>query len=156
MSAGRHRSSVRESPRFALRTSVAVFSSAFPLRHLQSRLAKGLPSVLKLFLLHSFLPLVQVPPLSFCLSFFFFLLPYPGTWGVSCLLGGLRSSASVQYVFCRSCSTCRCISGVSVEGKVISTSYSSTIFPGKPLFLLLLFPPREVPLAFVVKLVCWC
>ena len=45
------------------------------------------------FLLHSSLPLVQVPSLFFCL---FFLLPYPGTWGVSCLLGGLRSSASVQ------------------------------------------------------------
>ena len=26
----------------------------------------------------------------------FFLLPYPCTWGVSCLLGGLRSSVSVQ------------------------------------------------------------
>ena len=26
----------------------------------------------------------------------FSVLPYPGTWGVSCLLGGLRSSASVQ------------------------------------------------------------
>ena len=57
---------------------------------------KGLPSVWKLFLLHSSLPLVQVLSLFFCLCFFFFLLSYPGTWGVSCLLGGLSSSASVQ------------------------------------------------------------
>ena len=57
---------------------------------------KGLPSVWKLFLLHRSLPEVQVPFLFFCLCFFFFLLSYPGTWGVSCLLGSLRSSASVQ------------------------------------------------------------
>ena len=56
---------------------------------------KGLPSVWKLFLLHSSLPEVQVLSLFFCLCFYF-LLPYPGTWGVSCLLGSLRSSASVQ------------------------------------------------------------
>ena len=67
-----------------------------PLHHLQSPPAKGLPSVWKPFLLHSSLPLVQVPSLFFCLRFFFFLLPYPGTWGVSCPLGGLRSLASVQ------------------------------------------------------------
>ena len=57
---------------------------------------KGLPSVWKLFLLHSSLPEVQIPSLFFCLCFSFFLLPYPGTWGVSCLLGSLRSSASIQ------------------------------------------------------------
>ena len=71
-------------------------SEASPLRHPQSPPAKALPSVWKPFLLHSSLPLVQVPSLFFCLCFFFFLLPYPGTWGVSCLLGSLRSSASVQ------------------------------------------------------------
>ena len=57
---------------------------------------KGLPSVWKLFLLHSSLPEVQVPSLFFCVCFFFFLLPYTGTWGFSCLLGSLRSSASIQ------------------------------------------------------------
>ena len=107
-----------------------------PLRHPQSLPAKGLPSVWKTFLLHSSVPLVQVPSLFFCLFFFFFLLPYPGTWGVSCLLGGLRSSSSVQWVFYRSSSTCRCISDVSVGRKVISTSYSSAIFSLSPLFLL--------------------
>ena len=103
-------------------------SEAPPLRHLQSLPAKGLPSVWKPFLLHSSLLLVQVPSLFFCLCYFFFLLPYPGTWGVSCLLGGLTSSASVQWVFCRGCSTCRCISDVFVGRKVISVSYSSAIF----------------------------
>ena len=55
---------------------------------------KGVPSVWKPFLLHSSLPQAQVPSLFFCLCFFFFLLPY--MWGVSCLLGSLRSSASIQ------------------------------------------------------------
>ena len=103
-------------------------SEASPLCHPQSLPEKGLPSVWKPFLLHSSLPLVQVPSLFFCLCCFFFLLCYPGTWGVSCLLGGLTSSASVQWVFYRSSSTCRCISDVSVGRKVISTSYFSAIF----------------------------
>ena len=72
-------------------------SEASPLCHPQSPPAKGLPSVWKLFLLHSSLPLVRVPSLFFCLCYFFFLLPYPSTWGVSCLLGGLTFSASVQW-----------------------------------------------------------
>ena len=67
-------------------------SEASSLRHPQSPPAKGLPSVWKPFLLHSSLPLVHVPSLFFCLCFFFFLLPYPGTWGVSCLWE-VRSSA---------------------------------------------------------------
>ena len=71
-------------------------SEAFPLRHPQSPPPKGIPSVWKPFLLHSSLPLVLVPPLFFCLCSFCFLLPYSGTWGFSCLLGGLRYSASVQ------------------------------------------------------------
>ena len=71
-------------------------SEASPLRHPQSPPVKGLPSMWKPFLLHSSLPLVQVPSLFFCLCFFFLLLSYPGTWGVSCLLGSLRSSASVR------------------------------------------------------------
>ena len=103
-------------------------SEASPLCHPQSLPAKGLPSAWKSFLLHSSLPLVQVPSLFFCLFYFFFLFPYPSTGGVSCLLGGLTFSASVQWVFCRSSSTCRCISTVSVGRKLISMSYSSAIF----------------------------
>ena len=70
-------------------------SEASP-HHPPSPPAKGLPSVWKPFLLHSSLPEVQVLSLFFCLCFFFFLLPCPGTWGVSCVLGILRSSASIQ------------------------------------------------------------
>ena len=113
-------------------------SEASPLRQPPSPPTKGLPSVWKPFLLHSSLPLVQVPSLFFCLCFFFFLLPYPGMWGVSCLLGGLRSSASVQQVLCRSCSTCRCISDVFVGRKVISTSYSSAILKLLPPLIFLI------------------
>ena len=58
--------------------------------------------------------------------------PKAGAWRVSCLLGSLRSSASIQEVFCRSCSTCRCISDVFVGRKVISTSYSSAILKVSP------------------------
>ena len=100
---------------------------SFPLPHPQSPPAKGLPSVWKPFFLHGSLPLVQGPSLFFCLCYFFFLLPYPGTWGFSCLVGGLTSSASVQWVFCRSSSTCSCISTVSVGRKVISASYLSAV-----------------------------
>ena len=99
-----------------------------PLCHPQSLPAKGLPSAWKPFLLHSSLPLVQVQSLFFCLCYFFFLLPYPSTGGVSCLFAGRTFSASVQWVFCRSSSTCRCISTVSVGRKVISASYTSAIF----------------------------
>ena len=53
-------------------------------------------------------------------------------------MGGLTSSASVQWVFCWSSSTCRCISTVSVGRKVISTSYSSAILPLLPRMTFLL------------------
>ena len=107
-------------------------SEASPLCHPQSLPTKGLPSAWKSFLLHGSLSLVQVPSLFFCLCYFFFLLPYPCTGGVSSLLGGLTFSASVQWVLCRSSSTCRCISTVSVGRKVISASYSSAIFSPPP------------------------
>ena len=122
---------MQESLCCALRTPVAALSFAAPkLPPLPPAVSarKGAPSVWKPFLLHSSLPLVQVPSLCFCLCYFFFLLPYPSTWRFSCLLGGLTSSASVQWVFCRSSSMCRCISTVSVGWKVISASYSSAIF----------------------------
>ena len=116
-------------------------SKASPLCHPQSPPVKGLPSVWKPFLLHSSLPLVQVLSLFFCLCYFFFLLPYPSVGGVSCLLGGLTFSASVQWVFSGSSSTCRCISTVSVGRKVISASYSSTIF--SPLLCIIKLKQKE-------------
>ena len=75
-------------------------------------------------------------PYSFVSVVSFFLLPYPSTWGFSCLLGGLTFSASVQWVFCRSSSTCRGISTVSVGRKVISASYSSAILPRPPILFI--------------------
>ena len=51
------------------------------------------------------------------------------------LLGSLRSSASIQQMFCRSCSTCTCSFDTFVGRKVISTSYSSAILKVSP-------PPR--------------
>ena len=74
VSDGQHRSSVRES---LLRTPVAVLSSvapklpSHPTSPTSSPPVKGLPSVWKLFLLHSSLPEVQVRSLFFCLCFFF-------------------------------------------------------------------------------------
>ena len=131
---------MRESLRFALCTPVAALSSVAPkLPPTLSRPVKGLPSVWKPFLLHSSLSEVQVPSLFFCLCCFFFLLPYPSTGGVSCLLGSLRSSASVQRVFCGSCSTCRCISDVFVGKEVICMSYSSIILKVLLLILFVLF-----------------
>ena len=100
-----------------------------PLCHPQSPPAKGLPSVWKPFQLHGSLPLVQVPSLFFCLCFFLFSFALPKYVGSFCLLGGMTFSASVQWAFCRSSSTCRCISTVSVGRKVISASYSSAILP---------------------------
>ena len=99
VSAARLRASVWESLHFALRTSVAALSSVAPKLppcHPLSAPMKGLPSVWKPFLLHSCFPEVQVLSLFFCLCFSFFLLPYPDTWGVSHLLGCLKSSTSVQ------------------------------------------------------------
>ena len=89
MSAGQHQFSVGESLHFALCTPVAALSSMalkLPLRPPLPPPVKGLPSVWKLVLLHSSLPEVQVPSLFFFLCVFFFLLPYPGMWGFSCLL----------------------------------------------------------------------
>ena len=52
-------------------------SEASPLCHPQSPPSKGLPSVWKPFLLHSSLPLVQVPSLFFFSVFFLFSFALP-------------------------------------------------------------------------------
>ena len=59
--------------------------------------------------------------------FFLFSFALPRYVGSFLPFGKLRSSVSTHLVFCRSCSTCRCISDVFVGRKVISKSYSSTI-----------------------------
>ena len=52
------------------------------------------------------LPPLGTGPILFPLSLFiyFFLFSYCFMWRLACLFGNLRSSASVQDVFCRSCS----------------------------------------------------
>ena len=119
-----------ESLRFALRTPVAVLSSVAP-KLPPSATCSLCPR--RGFTVCGNLSSFTAPshwcrsgPYSFVSVFSFFFCPTQ-VRGVSCLLGGLRSSASVQWVFCRSCSTCRCISDVFVGRKVISTSYSSAI-----------------------------
>ena len=100
VSAGRHRSSVWESLRFALRTPVAALSSVAPklppsaTHSLRPRRAFLVCGNLSSFTAPS--QRCRSHPSSFVSVFFFFLFPYPGTWGVSCLWGGLRSSASIQ------------------------------------------------------------
>ena len=147
---------MRESLRFALRTPVAALSSvALKLPPSATRSLCPGRGFLVCRNLSSFTapsPLVQVPSLFFCLCYFFFLLRYPSTWGFSCLLGGLTSSASVQWVFCRSSFTCRCISTVSVGRKVISTSYSSAILPRPPEELLNHIEFCEVTFTFSKKI----
>ena len=78
VSAGRRRSSMWESLRFALRTPVAALSSVAPKLPppppaVSAR--EGAPSVWKPFLLHSSLPVVQVLSLFFVSVFSFFFGP---------------------------------------------------------------------------------
>ena len=81
VSAGRYQSSVREALRFSLCIPVAVLSSvALKLPHATqppSPPVKGLPSVWKLFLLHSSLPEGQVPSLILLSLFFLFSFALP-------------------------------------------------------------------------------
>ena len=99
VSAGRHRSSVRESVHSALRTPVAVLSSVAPklpppparFPHWKGFLVFGIFSS---FTAPS--PRCRSRPYSFVSFFSFFFCPTQVCGGVSCLLGSLRSSASVQ------------------------------------------------------------
>ena len=62
------------------------------------------------------------PRCLFCLFIFLLPFPYCFIWSLACLFGSLTSSASFQQVFCRSCSTCRCIFDVFLGRKIISMS----------------------------------
>ena len=56
----------------------------------------------------------QSPSQVLCLFIFPYILPYLIQWRLACCFGSLRSSASIQNVFCRSCSTYRCTFDVFV------------------------------------------
>ena len=124
---------MREALRFALHTLLTVLSSVAPklppsaTRSLRPR--RG-------FLVCGNLSSSTAPshwcrsrPYSFVSVISFFFCPTQVRGDFLAFLGGLMSSASVQWVFCRSSSMCRCISTVSVGRKVISASYSSAILP---------------------------
>ena len=96
---------------------------------------RGFLSVWKLFLLRAPSPRHRSLARTFCLLFFLYLLPYIILWRLACLFGSLGSSASVQKVFCRNCSTYWCIFNVFVGIKVIWPSYSSTILDILPLHM---------------------
>ena len=66
---------------------------------------------------------------SFISPSVFYLLSYILSKGLGCRSGCLVSSANVQKLICRSCSTFRWSFDVLVGEKVVSPSYSSTIFP---------------------------
>ena len=77
---------------------VAALSSMapkFPPTHFPSPPVKGLPSVWKLFLLHSSFPEVQVPSLFFCLCFFLFSFALPRYMGS--FLPFVKSEVFCQY-----------------------------------------------------------
>lgn len=102
--------------------------SALPLEHLLLHLSmcsplrcgklppalplRGFPSVWKHFLLRDSspgcIPWEMHPHCKIlCLPFYLYLLPYLILRRLACPFGSLGSSASVQKVFCWSCSTCR-------------------------------------------------
>ena len=94
------------------------------------------PSVWELFLLHDSLTQGTSPyPEICCLFLCLYPLPYCILRRSPCLVGSLGSSAVVQKLFCRSCSTFWWIFDVSVGRKASSLSYSSTIFRFLVLFL---------------------
>lgn len=81
------------------------------------------------------------PSQDLCLFIFVYLLSYIILWRLVCLFGSLGSSASIQKVFCGSCSTSRYIFYVIVGEKLISLSYSSAILkvPPKKVLMQIIF-----------------
>ena len=99
---------------------VSECTKAFPPSWLPSQGSGHLLQILCFLLLLFFCLFV-------CLFFNFYLLPYLILRRLACLFGSLRSSASVQKVFCEICSTCWCIFDEFVSRKVITWFYTSTI-----------------------------
>ena len=72
-------------------------------------------------------PLRSAGPIPIPFLSFFFCLFYPVMWRFSFFLGNLRSFASIQYVFCANCSTCRFFFFMCLWEKVRSMFYSTAI-----------------------------
>ena len=95
---------------------------------------RGFSSVRKCLLLDDFLPWALVPTLKFFVSIFYlYYLFCLILTSLACLFRSLGSSASVQKVFCRSCSTYRYIFDIFVGWNVISTFYAFTILKVSPI-----------------------
>ena len=95
---------------------------------------RGFSSVRKCLLLDDFLPWALVPTLKFFVSIFYlYYLFCLILTSLACLFRSLGSSASVQKVFCRSCSTYRYIFDIFVGWNVISTFYAFTISKVSPI-----------------------
>ena len=87
---------------------------------------RGFPGVWKLLLWHDSLPRMGLLPLLFCL-FVSHILSYLLLKRMGCLSGCPVSSASVQKLFCRSCSAFTWSFDEFVGEKVVPPSYSSAI-----------------------------
>ena len=119
---------------------IYFFRLCFPLRFLSSPLTPSVgvfPVVWKFLLLHDAIPRMGHCPQIHCLSFCLYLSSYLIPKRLLCLSGYLVSSASVQKLFCGSCTTCRWSFDVFVKEKMVSQSYSFTILdPSSGLVLL--------------------
>ena len=67
-------------------------------------------------------------PSSFVSLFIFYILSYLPLKTMGCFSGRLMSSASNQKLFCELCSLFSCSFDEFVGEKVVSPSYSSTIY----------------------------
>ena len=85
------------------------------------------PGVRKLLYYYSLLRKVSIPS-SFVSLFIFYILSYLLSKTMGCFSGHLMSSASGQKLFCEVCSAFKCSFDEFVGEKVVSPSYSSTIY----------------------------
>ena len=86
------------------------------------------PGVWKLLFFKTSFPGWISIPISFVSLFIFYILSYLLSKTIGCFSGCLMSSASIQKLFCGICSAPKCSFHEFVGEKVVSPSYSSTIF----------------------------
>ena len=104
-----------------------------PLTRLIFLSVKWLPRMWVPLLLHSSLSRMFVPSCFLISLSLFFLLFCPVMSRVFALFGGSSSSASIQFMFCVSHFTCRCVFLMCLWEKMSTTSHSSTfLLPSPP------------------------
>ena len=93
-------------------------------------------------------------PTSFVSLFIFYILSYLLSKTMGCLSGCLVSSASIQKLFCGSCSAFKLSFDEFVGDKVVSLSYSSAILgPPSSVNLCHQFPPTGLSFLYFQELV---